>query len=62
VFEQMSGTQELAQWVMSWVMSWEKEDYYRPSPMTKGEVIQSWPEHCGQGLDRNDCLQDLAGS
>jgi hypothetical protein len=41
---------------------WEKEDYYRPLPMTNKEVIQSWPEHYEQGLGRNDCLQDLAGS
>jgi hypothetical protein len=39
---------------------WEKEDSYRPSPMTNKELIQSWPEHCEQGLGRNDCFRDLA--
>jgi hypothetical protein len=33
---------------------WEIEDFYPPLPLTNRAVIQSWPEHCEQGLGKRD--------
>ena len=43
-------------------LGWEKGDSYHPLPTKNKGVIQPWPKHCAQGLGRNDCLKDSAGS